>query len=91
VDLVAGDAVPSPQAATGSEQREQPDVAPPVERARKASVEPSAIMQRPPAELLGTSVQFVNNPLEAAHIAEREGKLLFVLHVSGNFEDPQFT
>jgi hypothetical protein len=36
----------------------------------------------------GTTVDFVESPKEAARKA---GKLVFVLHVSGNFEDPRFT
>jgi hypothetical protein len=47
--------------------------------------------KRPATECLGTAVDFVDNPQEASKIAARENKLLFVLHVSGNFEDPQFT
>jgi len=39
----------------------------------------------------GTSVDFVDTPREAAALAEKQGKLVFVLHVSGNFEDPRFT
>jgi hypothetical protein len=39
----------------------------------------------------GTSVDFVDTPSEAARIAKKEEKLVFVLHVSGNFEDPRFT
>ena len=39
----------------------------------------------------GTSVQFVNNPAEAARQARRQDKLVFLLHVSGNFEDAKFT
>jgi hypothetical protein len=39
----------------------------------------------------GTSVEFVDTPAEAAKIAKKEQKLVFVLHVSGNFEDPRFT
>ena len=39
----------------------------------------------------GTSVEFVDTPREAAKIAKKEQKLVFVLHVSGNFEDPRFT
>jgi hypothetical protein len=39
----------------------------------------------------GTSVEFVDTPSEAAKIAKKEQKLVFVLHVSGNFEDPRFT
>jgi hypothetical protein len=39
----------------------------------------------------GTAVQFVSTPSEAAKIAKKEQKLVFVLHVSGKFEDPRFT
>jgi hypothetical protein len=39
----------------------------------------------------GTRVEFVETPSEAASLAKKEQKLVFVLHVSGNFEDPRFT
>jgi hypothetical protein len=39
----------------------------------------------------GTAIDFVDTPREAAAQAKKEGKLVFVLHVSGNFEDPRFT
>ena len=39
----------------------------------------------------GTSVEFEETPTEAAQQAKKEEKLVFVLHVSGNFEDPGFT
>jgi hypothetical protein len=39
----------------------------------------------------GTSVQFVASPSEAARQALKEEKLVFVLHVSGLFEDPKLT
>ncbi|MGF1578143.1 MAG: hypothetical protein ACFCD0_02140 [Gemmataceae bacterium] len=39
----------------------------------------------------GTTVQFVKTPSLAAQRAAKEEKLVFVLHVSGKFEDPQFT
>jgi hypothetical protein len=39
----------------------------------------------------GTSVDFVDTPSEAAQLAKKEGKLVFVLHISGYFEDPRFT
>jgi hypothetical protein len=39
----------------------------------------------------GTSIDFVDTPSEAAKRAKKEGKLVFVLHVSGHFEDPRFT
>ncbi len=39
----------------------------------------------------GTAIDFVDTPREAAAQAKKEKKLVFVLHVSGNFEDPRFT
>ena len=39
----------------------------------------------------GTSVEWVGSPSEAAKIAREKEKLVFVLHVSGYFEDPNFT
>jgi hypothetical protein len=39
----------------------------------------------------GTRVEFYDTPSEAAKVAKKEKKLVFVLHVSGNFEDPRFT
>ncbi len=39
----------------------------------------------------GTSVNFMRSPAAAARRANKEDKLIFTLHVSGNFEDPQFT
>jgi hypothetical protein len=45
----------------------------------------------PPTDTYGTQVEFVSLPVEAARMALQSQKLLFVLHLSGNFEDPQFT
>ena len=39
----------------------------------------------------GTSVHFHATPSEAAKQALKEQKLVFVLHVSGHFEDSDFT
>jgi hypothetical protein len=39
----------------------------------------------------GTSVEFVSTPSEAARQAKKAEKLVFVLHVSGYFEDPKLT
>jgi CheY-like chemotaxis protein len=39
----------------------------------------------------GTSVTFADSPAEAAKQALKEEKLVFVLHVSGLFEDSDFT
>jgi len=39
----------------------------------------------------GTSVHFEKSPSDAARRAKKEEKLVFVLHVSGLFEEPDFT
>jgi hypothetical protein len=39
----------------------------------------------------GTAVNFYDSPTEASKKALEEGKLVFVLHVAGNFEEPGFT
>jgi hypothetical protein len=39
----------------------------------------------------GTAVEFVKTPSEAARLALKQEKLVFVLHVSGLFENPDFT
>jgi hypothetical protein len=42
-------------------------------------------------ETFGTSVEFAASPAEAAKTAKRDDKLLFLMHISGNFEDDAFT
>lgn len=39
----------------------------------------------------GTSLTFEKSPSDAAKKAKKEEKLVMVLHISGNFEDPDFT
>lgn len=39
----------------------------------------------------GTTVEFADSVTEAAKQAIKEQKLVFVLHVSGHFEDSDFT
>ena len=39
----------------------------------------------------GTSLTFEKSPSAAAKKAQKEEKLVVVIHVSGNFEDPTFT
>ena len=65
----------------------------------------NAVAEKPPAEepqaaevkdagaceTFGTHVEFVRNPQVASKLARDEGKLAFLLHVSGNFEDSRFT
>jgi len=40
---------------------------------------------------LNTALTWAKSPAEAAEEAQREGKLVFLIHVSGNFENPGFT
>jgi hypothetical protein len=42
-------------------------------------------------ETYGTSVDWHGTPTEAGAKAKSDEKLLFLLHVSGYFEDPKFT
>ena len=42
-------------------------------------------------ESYGTSIVWAGSPSDAADKAKKEEKLVFVLHVSGYFEDPKFT
>lgn len=39
----------------------------------------------------GTTVHFEKSPSAAARLALKEEKLVFVLHVSGHFEESEFT
>ena len=81
--------------ARGSELTGAP-AAGPGKGAPPAPIQPAPV--KPPAKdkgetcgAFGTSVDFVDTPSEAARLAKKEEKLVFVLHVSGNFEDPRFT
>ena len=56
-----------------------------------ASAGESAKADKPACGSHGTTIEFVDTPNEAATQAKKEEKLVFVLHVSGNFEDPRFT
>jgi len=43
------------------------------------------------AQTHGTAVNFLATPAEAAAKARKNNKLTFLLHISGNFEDADFT
>ncbi len=58
---------------------------------KPAPVPPPAKEKAETCGAFGTTVDFVDTPSEAARQAKKEEKLVFVLHVSGNFEDPRFT
>jgi hypothetical protein len=62
--------------------------------AQGADLKAPAFAQEDPASTCGnhgTSVTFLDTPAEAARKALKEQKLVFVLHVSGLFEDPKLT
>ena len=50
-----------------------------------------AMAQEKKSGCFGTRVAFLDSPKEAAELAVKQEKLVFVLHVSGNFEDPRET
>jgi hypothetical protein len=47
--------------------------------------------EKPACGQHGTSIDFLENPSAAAKQAKKDEKLVFVLHVSGHFENPKFT
>jgi hypothetical protein len=75
---------------------EEPVTAPPAEpvppEPMKEPAPPAGpAPKRPAGETYGTSVLFLSNTEQATKVALAEAKLLFVLHVSGNFEESCFT
>ena len=42
-------------------------------------------------EKLGTTINWYQDKAEAARLAREQGKLLFVMQISGNFADEEFT
>jgi hypothetical protein len=103
--LTKEQAPPPPPAATPAPQPQPPQEQVPLRLTlapaaadERVALEPTlpASEQALPAENLdfkkcGTQIDFVSNPSEAARRALKERRLLFVLHLSGNFEDSKFT
>jgi hypothetical protein len=69
----------------------KPDVALASAEIEPARFEPKNLPAAAVCESHGTAVNFVKSPREAARRAGQQEKLVFVLHVSGNFEDAEFT
>jgi hypothetical protein len=63
---------------------------PPVQAAEAAKQDPPKVCEKP-AGMFGTSLYFAANPTEARKKAATQEKLVFLLHVSGDFDDPGFT
>jgi hypothetical protein len=71
-----------------------PSLPPPASPQPRCEAPPAAVPAAPPqlaGETYGTQVLFLNNQETAADLAKREHKLMFVMHISGNFEDSCFT
>ena len=49
------------------------------------------VQKQPTCGEYGTSVHFEDTPADAAKQAKKDEKLVMVLHVSGHFENPEFT
>jgi hypothetical protein len=87
VDLPAPAPAAAPRAPEPPAAEEAPEPPPPPAAPQlPASTEP-----RPAGQTYGTRVTFLPSPEEAMRVAQRERKLVFVLHVSGNFEESCFT
>lgn len=57
----------------------------------KPVIEPPPPKQVPPCPKFGTRIDFVANPTDAFKKAQEANKPVFFLHLSGNFEDKEFT
>jgi hypothetical protein len=64
-----------------------PQAGPKEDGPARPEAEPSGLA----SQLHGTNVAFARPPAEAARLAGSAGKLTFLLHLSGDFEDPDFT
>jgi hypothetical protein len=87
----AAPAVPEPAAERAPAVRLRGLTPPAPEPKPAAPPTPPAAAPARHAETYGTSVTFLDSPAEAARQASRENKLLFVLHIAGNFEESCFT
>jgi hypothetical protein len=71
-----------------------PPLPPPASLQPRGDASSATVQAVPPqsaGETYGTQVLFFNNQEAAAERAELDHKLLFVMHISGNFEDACFT
>jgi len=81
--LVRADAAVNEKPAAVVAAPARPEALPPGELPKPA--------RAPGTDTCGTAVEFMLNPLEALEVATKEKKLMFVIHISGNFEEAKFT
>ena len=66
--------------------------APAEEESPSPAAAPEPVVADPPrCERFGTAIDFVRSPSIAYERAAREQKLVLMLHLAGQFEDPGFT
>jgi len=92
---------PSAQAEAEPAVEETPPILPPASRTPppvpdaesdlRVADKPEACSTCTKKGTYGTSLVFADSPAEAAKQAAKENRLMFVLHISGNFEDDKFT
>ena len=81
----------SGQAGRGSGRAAVPALTQPGSAGASPSRPEREVPKREPANEPCSQVEFARDPTEAALLAKQERKLMFVLHVSGNFEESKFT
>jgi hypothetical protein len=83
--------VAASQSLTPTEKEPPPGLPPTIPPQAQATCSVTAGCPVGPTQNYGTRVTFLGSPNDAARQAEAAHKLVFVLHISGNFEDRQFT
>jgi hypothetical protein len=78
---------PEPQASAPAPAPTPPEI----DTTPVASLAEAVAAKAPVCQQYGTKVDFYDSPAAATRNALKEEKLLFVLHVAGNFEEPGFT
>jgi hypothetical protein len=91
--LVAAWVAPAPKTDPALVARIAEDLLEPAATAlpKAAPEPPQPDVAAPTGECYGTAAHFLSDPTAAAKQATKEHKLLFVLNISGNFEDDKFT
>jgi hypothetical protein len=87
-------AVPPPQIPADEEAADVAEAAPapaPQNPAPAVANNDSPKVCEKPSGMFGTSLFFAANPTEATKQAAAKDKIVFLLHVSGDFDDPGFT
>jgi hypothetical protein len=74
----------------GAARAPEPVLAP-VAAVTRPSESGAAPAREAPTEQLGTGITWDRNPVTAFQRASREGKLVFLLQLSGNFDEPEET